>query len=133
MIMRPLAVALLWVSLVARPDRRIVDRVVMGDRRSEQEHACQRADAWTRCALSVFDDTEVTISATFAASETPRTFDLVVENTVVTSRTFKSRDSATVELRVPSPVTHGRTNILVTLRGDVPPLVSLRSIQDHNE
>ena len=143
--------ACLGATVAARPDRRIVDRVTVGDARNEQAHAYagegvatgvakglvfRQASSWMRYALTVFDDTEVTIACTFAGSDAPRTFDLVIENTVVTTYSFNSADSATVELRVPIALTAGKTNILVMLRannGPTPPLLALRSVQDHNE
>jgi hypothetical protein len=130
--MRSLLV-LAFLAGVALPDRRIVDRVIVGDARSEQEHAFAAAPGWVRYGLNVFDDTEVIVSCTFSGTNTPRTFDVVVENKTITSYTFNSRDSATVEFRVPREVTEGRTNIFVMLRGNIPALLSLRSIQDHNE
>jgi hypothetical protein len=133
---RLLLLACLGATVAARPDRRIVDRVTIGDARSEHEHAAAKGAGWVRYALNVFDDTEVTVSCTFAGTTVPRTFDLIVENKMATTHTFNSRDSATVEFRVPLSVTEGRTNILVMLKatkGPVPALISLRSVQDHNE
>ncbi len=130
---RLLLSAYLGAAILARPDRRIVDRIVIGDARSEQQHACAKTAAWMRCALTTFDDTEVTIAATVAGSDEPQTFELVVENRTITMYTFNSRDSATVELRVPLDVTAGRTNIQVLLRGPARSLLLLRTIQDHNE
>jgi len=135
----------------ARPDRRIVDRVTIGDPRSEQDHAYagdnvstgtsegrtfRMAHGWMRYALTVFDDTEVTVACTFVGSDAPQTFDLIVENRVVASHTFHSMETRTVEFRIPLELTKGRTNILVMLRatnGQTPALLELRSVQDHNE
>lgn len=135
----------------ARPDRRVVDRITVGDVRNEQEHAYAGEDVtagvaqgrafrqtrgWMRYALTVFDDTEVTIACTFLGSDAPQTFDLTVENQVVASYTFRSAQPATMELRVPLALTKGHTNIIVVLRatnGPTPALVELRSVQDHNE
>lgn len=136
MISRLLLLSTLVATLAAPLDRRIVDRVTVGDAHSEFTHACARAERWMRCALTVFDDTEVSISATFAGDPAPRRFDVIVENTLVTTYTLNSPDSATVEFRVPLTVTSGHTNILVMLRapsGLPPALLSLRSVQDHNE
>src|SRR4051812_8838641 len=55
---RLLVIACLLATIAARPDRRIVDRVTIGDPRSEQEHAAARGKGWVRYALNVFDDTE---------------------------------------------------------------------------
>jgi hypothetical protein len=155
----PLVRLLVLTSLAAtvsayRPDRRIVDRVIVGDVTSEQAHAYdgdgvttgvaagrtwRQARGWMRYALTVFDDTEVTVACTFAGTDdAPRTFELIVENHVVTSYTFRSRSTApeTVELRVPIEVTRGHTNIMVMLHatnGPTPALIELRTVQDHNE
>src|ERR1043166_6733244 len=146
-----LFVGFLSATVGAPPDRRVVDRVIVGDVRGEQAHAYEGAEVtsgvaagrtfrqtsgWLRYALTVFDDTEVTIACTFLGSATPRTFELVVENHVVSSHTFRSTETATVELRVPIELTKGRTNILVVLRatnGPTPGLLEPRSGQDHNE
>ena len=139
---------LLIASLSTTVDRRVVDRITIGDARSEQEHAYAGEDvsssiaggrqtrAWMRYARTVFDDTEVTVACTFAGSDGQHTFELVVENQLVTTSTFRSRESQTVEFRVPLALTKGQTNILVMLRainGSTPALLELRSIQDHNE
>jgi hypothetical protein len=148
---RLLLLACLSVTVAARPDRRIVDRITIGDVRSEQEHAYagdevstgvargqtfRQARGWMRYALTVFDDTEVTVACTFLGSDAAQTFDLIVENQVVSSQTFRSQEQATIEFRVPLEITKGRTNIIVMLRstnGLTPALVELRSVQDHNE
>ncbi|MEO8623065.1 MAG: DUF6805 domain-containing protein, partial [bacterium] len=100
----------LGATIAARPDRRIVDRVTIGDLRSEQEHAYagenvttgasqgrtfRQTRSWMRYALTVFDDTEVTIGCTFLGSDTPGTFDLIVENRVVSTHTFRSTETRT--------------------------------------
>jgi hypothetical protein len=146
-----LLVACLSTTVAARPDRRVVDRITVGDVRVEHEHAYAGAEVlsgvaagrafreargWLRYALTVFDDTEVTVACTFLGTDTPRTFELLVEDRVVSSHTFRSAETATVEFRVPLELTKGRTNILVMLRatnGPTPALVELRTVQDHNE
>ena len=102
-------------------DRRVVDRITIGDARSEREHAYageevssgvaggRQTRGWMRFALNVFDDTEVTIACTFAGGDVAQTFDLVVENQVVASHTFRSRESRTVEFRVPLALTRSTT------------------------
>jgi hypothetical protein len=148
---RLLLVACLGAAVAAFPDRRVVDRVKIGDVQSEQDHAYAGADVtsgisggrafreargWLRYALTVFDDTEVTVGFTFLGVDAPRTFDLIVENQLVSSYTFRSGVTATVELRVPLELTKGKTNVLVMLRatsGPTPALLELRSVQDHNE
>jgi hypothetical protein len=92
--------------------------------------------SWMRYALTVFDDTEVTISCTFLGVDAPRTFELIVENRVVSTHSFNSAKTATIEMHVPLELTKGRTNILVTLRaidGPTPALVEVKTVQDHNE
>lgn len=146
-----LALALL-AAVAVHGDRRIVDRVSVGDIDSEVSHAYggdgvttgtadgrafRQTRGWIRYALTVFDDTEVTIAATFLGSpDTTRTFDVIVENHVVATHTFRSADVDTVEFRVPFAITEGRANVLVVLRainGSTPRLIELRSVQDHNE
>lgn len=135
----------------ARPDRRIVDRVTIGDVGSEQDHAYggvevssgvsegrvfRETRGWLRYGLAIFDDTEVTVAFTFLGAQAPRTFDFIIDNQVVSTYTFRSGSTTTVELRVPLALTKGKTNILVTLRatsGPTPALLGLRSVQDHNE
>ena len=129
-----------------------MDRVTVGDVRSEVEHAYagdgvttgvtaghafRQTRGWMRFALTVFDDTDVTIACTFLGNgDVPQVFDLMVENQLVASYTYHSADAAVVELRVPLALTKGRTNILVVLRatnGPTPALVEIRTVQDHNE
>ena len=136
----------------AHGDRRVVDRVVIGDVRMEHDHAYagdgvtagvadgrafRQARGWMRYALTVFDDTEVTVACTFLGSGSgPQMVDVLVENHVVASYIFRAVETTTVEFRVPLEITKGRTNILVVLRatnGPTPSLVELRSVQDHNE
>jgi hypothetical protein len=136
------------------PDRRIVDTVHAGDPSSEVAHGYwgvdtdagsadgaryREARGWMRYALTTFDDTEVTVSCTFAPSEAgdTRQFDLVVEDSVIASPELEpSATLRTVDILVPSRLTRGKTNIAITLRargGTTPALRELRTIQDHNE
>ena len=147
-----LLVACLAATTAARRDRRIVDRVSIGDARSEREHAFEgdrvqsgqaggrgfrQTQSWMRYALTVFDDTEVSIGCTFlVADTTSRTFELVVEGRIIATQAVAPGHLAEFEFRVPLELTRGRTNLLVTLRavaGPTPPLLELRSVQDHNE
>ena len=132
---RLMLLACLSATMAVWQDRRVVDRITVGDATSELEHAYagddvvsgvaagrsfRRARGWMRYALSVFDDTEVTVACIFVGSGgVPQTFELVVENQPVTSYTFRSATSApaTVEFHVPVKITKGRTNIIVMLRG----------------
>ena len=107
----------------------------------------RQARGWMRYALATFDDTEVTVACTFvapdgvaegAADESaagravngPRAYDVVVEDSVVATRTV------VVEIPVPFVLTKGKTNIAVVIRargGPTPALRQIRTIQDHNE
>ena len=129
---RLLLIACLGATIAASPDRRIVDRITIGDVRSESDHAYagdgvssgtangrafRQARGWMRYALTVFDDTEVTVACTFTGNGNgAETFDVIVENQVVASHTYRSAQPATVEFRVPLAVTQGHTNIMVMLR-----------------
>lgn len=134
-------------------DRRIVDSVMVGDARSEADHgyaahddsagvsggrAFRQARGYMRYALTTFDDTEVTIECTFLPGNAPRAYDVVVEDSVVATRTLAAGSESTVvvEVRVPFMLTKGRTNIAVVLRargGPTPSLHQLRTVQDHYE
>src|SRR5689334_19416299 len=97
---RTLLVACLAATVAARPDRRIVDVVTVGDARSEHDHGYaadgtttgsvhgrtfRQARGWMRVALNVFDDAEVTVAATLAGNTAPQSFELVVENQYITT------------------------------------------------
>jgi hypothetical protein len=142
-------------------DRRIVDTVIVGDARSEAAHGYlgddvragttdgvtyREARGWMRYALTTFDDTEVTVSCTFAATAggqsaesatDVRRFDLVVEDSVVATQDFApSAEARTVNVLVPMVLTRGKTNIAIVIRargGATPALRELRTVQDHNE
>ncbi len=136
-------------------DRRIVDTVHAGDARSEAAHgfaghdthadtaggaAYREARGWMRYALTTFDDTEVTVSCTFApdtASAGTRHFALVVEDSVIATPTLTASVAPrTVDVLVPQRLTRGRTNIAIVIRADggtTPALRQLRTVQDHNE
>jgi hypothetical protein len=141
----------------AAPDRRVVDTVHAGDAVSEAAHGYVGIDAradsaggvphreargWMRYALTTFDDTEVTVSCTFAASTGAqaadvRRFDLVVEDSVVAAHDLApAAEPRTVNIVVPMSLTRGKTNIAVIIRardGVTPSLQLLRTVQDHNE
>jgi ATP adenylyltransferase/5',5'''-P-1,P-4-tetraphosphate phosphorylase II len=92
-----------------------------------------------RYALTTYDDTEVTVACTFVGNDSvPRSYDVVVEDSLIATRTFKSQTAVptVVEITVPFALTKGKTNIAVVIRargGPTPALHKLRSIQDHNE
>lgn len=135
-------------------DRRIVDAVSVGNPASERAHGyAGRADTvalfdgvparqtreWMHFALKTFDDTDVTLALTFVVADSvPRRYDVVVEDSVVASKTFGPQDSAkpVVDVPVPFVLTKGKTNIVVYVRargGLTPALREIRTIQDHNE
>jgi len=140
-------------------DRRVVDTVDAGDARSEADHgyaaqddsagvsdgrAFRQARGWMRYAVTTFDDTDVTIECTFLTGNAPRRYDVVVEDSVVASRTLAAgvTDTGTgagtvvVEVAVPFTLTKGRSNIAVVLRGrggPTPALHKLRTVQEHHE
>ncbi len=115
----------------------------------------RQARGWMRYALATFDDTEVTVACTFvapdgvaegAADESaagravngPRAYDVVVEDSVVATRTVSASAAAPVVVEIPVPfvLTKGKTNIAVVIRargGPTPALRQIRTIQDHNE
>ena len=141
-----------------RLDRRVVDVVNVGDARSEASHGYdgydvslgvvngapfRQARGWMHYTLATFDDTDVTIVGTFVGVDSSggdhsRTFDLVVEDSVIATRTVSAASLApvVVEIDVPFAVTKGKTNIVVIIRargGLTPALRELRTIQDHHE
>jgi hypothetical protein len=138
---------------LATRDRRVVDTVHAGDARSEAAHGYwgveatagatdgvshREAQGLMRYALTTFDDTEVTVSCTFApVVGGPRRFELVVEDSVVaTPELTAGAEPRTLDVVVPQALTRGKTNIAVTLRargGVTPALRELRTVQDHNE
>lgn len=149
------AVCAIETRPAAAHDRRIVDTVHAGDARSEAAHgyegfdtradtaggaAYREARGRMRYALTTFDDTEVTVSCTFAgdtAAGAPRRFDLVVEDSLVASPALApSAAPRTVDIVVPQRLTRGKTNIAIAVRargGITPALRQLRTVQDHNE
>jgi hypothetical protein len=147
-------------------DRRIVDTVRVGDAASDAAHGYAESDVvrgmangkpyrsargWMRYALTTFDDTEVTLTCTFVPSDSSAAFasstssgryELLVEDSLIATRTLTaprselSRTPVVVEVAVPFALTKGRTSIAVMIRahdGPTPPLSELRVIQDHNE
>ena len=153
-----LAACVLTSATPPHLDRRVVDAVDVGNARSEAEHGYEGQDAtagmvngqsyrqargWMHFTLTSFDDTDVTIACTFVAgdgsrSDVSRTFDLVVEDSVIATRTVTVASSVpvVVEIGVPFAVTKGKTNIVVIIRargGLTPALRELRTIQDHHE
>ena len=149
------SLALSAATVVGKPvDRRIVDTVEAGNDLSESNHGYVGADATTgvlagktfrqtrgfmRYAMKTFDDTPLAVSCTFVGStHTTFTFDLVVEDSLVATRTVTTSSAApsVLEMAVPFAVTHGRTNVAIIIRardGATPALQSLRTVQDHNE
>ncbi len=139
---------------VTRVDRRIVDTVEAGNPSSELVHgyagdnvsvgvsggkSYRQARGWMHYALKTFDDTPVTIACTFVSVDNePRRYDIVVEDSVIASRTFAppSNTPLVVEVAVPFSLTKGKANIAIIIRargGPTPALQMIRTIQDHYE
>ena len=134
--------------------RRVVDVATMGDASSDREHeyagdrvtegvvdgrVFRQAAGWLRISLTVYDDTDVTLVATFRGSAGDRVpFELLVEGRKVTAPSFVSPTTAParVEFRVPMALTRGKSRIWVMLRavnGPTPGLIELRTVQEHLE
>ena len=154
-----LAIAVLALGRIATTDatardRRIVDMAEVGNARSEAAHGYAGHDAilgtmdgkpyrqargWMHFAMTTFDDTEVTVSCTFAGIDTvARSYDIVVEDSVIASRTLATQTTVptVVDVIVPFSLTKGKTNIVIFIRargGLTPALRELRTIQDHYE
>jgi hypothetical protein len=147
------SLALAAVQWSNRFDRRVVDTVIAGDAVSEANHGYVGAEVTTgnadgkpfrqtrgymRYAMTTFDDTPVTVACTFAGTKNvAHNFDVVVEDSVIATRTLTTSDSASVvEIAVPFVLTKGKTNIAIIIRardGLTPALRMLRTVQDHNE
>lgn len=136
------------------PDRRVVDVAEVGNARSDATHGYaghdvidgvvdgkpfRQARGWMHFALATFDDTEVTVACTFVAIDTvARRYDIVVEDSLIATRTFAAQPAgpASIEVTVPFSLTKGKSNIAVVIRargGPTPALRELRTIQDHHE
>lgn len=135
-------------------DRRVVDVAEVGNPDSEAEHgfAGEALDAgrlngtshvatraWMHFALTTFDDTEVTVELTLVNPDTTtRSFDLVVEDSVIATRTLAPQvlSPAVVPFAVPFARTKGKTHVVVIVRardGSTPGVRRIRTIQDHYE
>ena len=144
----------LFTTVPSHIDRRVVDTVSAGDAESEATHGYaghddftgvsdnkpfRQARGWMRYALTTFDDTPVTVACTFVSNgHVPRSYDVIVEDSLVATRTFISASvtPVVVEIAVPFNLTKGRTDIAVFIRargGLTPALRELRTIQDHYE
>ena len=146
--------ACLFTTAAARLDRRIVDTAEAGNPTSEAEHGYAGDDvsvgmqggkpyrqtrAWMHYALKTFEDTPVTVACTFVNTDnSARSYDIVVEDSVIASRTFTphSNTPAVVEIAVPFSLTKGKAHVAVVIRargGQTPALHLIRTIQDHYE
>ncbi|MEO7361565.1 MAG: DUF6805 domain-containing protein [Gemmatimonadaceae bacterium] len=146
--------ACLFTTAAARLDRRIVDTAEAGNPTSEAVHGYAGDDAsvgmsggksyretrsWMHYALKTFEDTPVTIVCTFVSTDSAvRNYDIVVEDSVIASRTFlpQSRTASTVEFAVPFSLTKGKANVAIVIRargGQTPALQMIRTIQEHYE
>lgn len=147
-----LAVAVCTAAI--RVDRRVVDVAEVGNADSEAAHGFAgelletgRIDgaphvatgAWMHFALTTFDDTEVTVELTLVnPASSARSFDLIVEDSVVATRTVSPRVSSpvVVPFAVPFARTKGKAHVIVIVRardGLTPGVRRLRTIQDHYE
>ncbi len=152
--MRLLLLALAAGIAMGGADRRVVDSADAGDAMSELAHGYaghlaasgtmsgkpfRQTTGWMRYALDVFDDTPVTVVLMMAGGDSvTREFDVVVEDSLVATRTVPASALATMvlEVAVPFSVTKGRANIAIVIRargGVTPRLHVLRTLQDHNE
>lgn len=141
---------------IASIDRRIVDVVEVGNLENEQRHGFagdstiagatagkpwRRTFSWMHYALKTFEDTPVTLSLTLIADgQSSAGYDVIVEDSVVASRTFapdvRSESVSVVDIAVPFDVTKGKAHIAVIVRargGATPSMHSMRTIQDHFE
>jgi hypothetical protein len=137
-------------------DRRVVDVVDVGNALSEAAHGYDGSEVipgvidgqsyrqtrgWMHFAMKTFDDTPVTIACTFLAGRedaAERSFDLVVEDSVVATRVLAVASVAPLRVEIPVPfsLTKGKTHIALFVRargGLTPPLHQLRTVQDHYE
>ena len=148
-----LAASLSWQG-GDRRDRRVVDIAAAGNAHSEADHGYagegasvgaangktfRQTRGWMRYSLAVFGDTEVTVACTFLGSAgVPLTYDILIEDRLVATRTFTTPSSTpvVVDFTVPFGITRGMTNVVVTIRargGVTPALLELRTVQDHLE
>ena len=149
----PLA-ACLFTAAAIRPDRRIVDTVEAGNPISEAVHgyagdnvsvgvlggkSYRQARGWMHYGLKTFEDTPVTVACTFVSTDNvARGYDILVEDSVLVSRTFTPQSNApsVVEIAVPFSLTKGKASVAVIIRargGPTPALHTIRTIQDHYE
>lgn len=147
-------VACVLTTAAARLDRRIVDTAEAGNPTSEAIHGYAGDDAsvgtsggksyrqargWMYYTLKTFEDTPVTVACTFVSTDNAsRNYDVVVEDSVIASRTFtpQSNTAAVVEIAVPFSLTKGKANVAIVIRargGPTPALQVIRTIQDHYE
>ena len=127
----------------------------MGDARSEREHefvegpgvtegvvdgrVFRQATEWLRVSLTVYDDTEVTLTGTFRGTAGATVaFELLVEQRQVKVRPLVSPSTTpvSVEFPIPMALTKGKTRICVEIRavtGPTPGLIELRTVQEHLE
>jgi len=138
------------------PDRRVVDRVEVGQPSSEARHGYEGMDAvlghvngfayrqtrqWLHFALTTYDDTDVTVECTFIGTDgetSARAFDLVVQDSLIASPTLRLAAGAdsTLSFSIPFSLTKGHSSIIVFVRardGLTPALRELRTVQDHYE
>jgi len=146
--------ACLFTAAAAHVDRRIVDTTEVGNPTSEAVHGYagdgasvgmlggkpyRQTRGWMHYALKTFEDAPVTVACTFVSTDTvARSYDIVVEDSVIASRTFlpQSNSTSVVEIAVPFLLTKGKATVAIVIRargGQTPALQMIRTIQEHYE
>jgi hypothetical protein len=120
-------------------EKRLVDRVVVGEAESEKGHNLQAeksesgelrgeryreafAGGWFSYELKVLPDKPIVLLGTYWGSDTGRTFDILVEGTKIATQTVNVNfpgDFFDVEYKIPPELTRGKEKI--TVRYQAPP------------
>ncbi len=99
----------------------------------------RQTTGWLHFALTVFDDTEVTVALSLVNPDSAaRRFELVVEDSVVATPVVAAgqREPQLTQVVVPFARTKGKSHIVVLVRargGVTPGVHEVRTIQDHFE
>jgi uncharacterized protein len=114
---------------------RTVDHVVVGDATNEAAHNLhgegtltgphlgkhwRHAEAWWSWDLKVLPDTPMTLACTYWGSDVNRSFDILVDDTVLVSETLHNRDPGKfvgVEYPIPEALTKDKDRVTLTFRG----------------
>jgi len=120
-------------------EKRLVDRVAVGEDESEKQHQLQseksesgelRGERWRHAVeggwfsydLQVLPDTPMVLVGRYWGSETGRTFDILVEGTKIATQTVNVNfpgDFFEVDYKIPHELTRGKAR--VTVRFQAPP------------